>query len=340
MTTMRAVGAFGALPADHPEALVDLRIDVPRATGRDLLVAVRAVSVNPVDTKVRRGLATSDVPRVLGWDAAGVVAAVGEDVRGFRVGDEVWFAGDVTRPGSNAEFTLVDERIVGRKPRRASFAEAAALPLTALTAYEAYFDRMRVPRGDRGRGRSLLVVGGAGGVGSIAIQLAKQLTAMTVIATASRPESRAWALAQGADLVVDHAGDVRAELEAIGHATFDYALCTSDTDPYVDLLLDGVAPQGVVCFIVPPTKPMDLGRMHAKSASVAWELVYTRSRFRTADMAEQGRILSEVADLVDAGRIRTTMSESTGPIGACALRAAHARLESRVTIGKLVIEGW
>lgn len=337
---MKAVGATRALPASDPACLVDLELPVPVLGARDVLVDVRAVSVNPVDFKVRRSLPESGPPRVLGWDAAGVVVAIGSDVASFAVGDEVWFAGAIGRDGTNAQFCVVDERIVGTKPRRATFAEAAAMPLTALTAYEAFFDRMRIPRGDASRGRRVLVIGAAGGVGSIAVQLAKALTEATVVGTASRAESVAWVEELGADLVVDHRRDLREQLERAGIRAIDYVLCTADTDDYTRVAFDLVAPQGVVAFIVPPKRPMDLAPLHTKSAAIAWELMFTRSRFETPDMAEQGRILTELASLMDAGRIRTTLRESLGPICARTLREAHAKLESGTTIGKLVVEGW
>lgn len=319
--------------------LSDVEIDVPVPTKRDLLVEVRAVSVNPVDTKVRRGH-RRDERRVLGWDAAGVVVARGPDASTFALGDEVYFAGSITRAGSNAERCLVDERIVGRKPKSLDFAEAAALPLTTITAYEAFFDRMHVGRGDASRGRTLLVVGGAGGVGSIAIQIARTLTELTVIATASRDESRAWATKMGAHHVVDHRAPLRPQIEALGTKGVDYVLCTADTDPYFAQLADLVAPQGALGFIVSPTAPIELGPLHRKSVSVAWELMFTRPIFETSDMGEQHRLLEEIGGLVDAGRIRTTLTKRLSPISARTLGEAHAMIASGSTIGKVVLEGW
>jgi zinc-binding alcohol dehydrogenase family protein len=276
---------------------------------------------------------------VLGWDASGIVVSVGDEVASFAIGDHVYFAGDITRAGANSEYALVDARIAGPKPKTLDFAEAAAMPLTTLTAYEALFARMKIARTEGSRRRSLLVIGGAGGVGSIAIQLAKVLTDVTVIATASRDETRAWVKEMGADRVVDR-GALRAQLAALGYEQIDFILCTADTDPYFAALVDLVAPQGSLCFIVPPTMPVDLAPLHAKSAAVAWELMYTRSMFQTSDLAEQGRILAEVGSANDARHIRSTLTQRLSPLCAATMREAHARIESGKTIGKIAIEGW
>lgn len=337
---MRAVVSPRPSLITDVDSLIDIELPEPVPTKRDLLVEVRAVSVNPVDVKVRRSERAEGPPRVLGWDAAGVVRGTGPDVSELSVGDHVYFAGDITRPGTNGECCLVDERIVGSMPRTLGFAEAAALPLTTITAYEGLFERMRVARGSASRGRNLLIVGGAGGVGSMAIQLAKALTGATVISTASRDESRAWALGMGSDHVLDHRSELRPQLAAIGIERVDDILCTADTDPYFRQLADLVAPQGVVCFIVPPRAALDLAPLHRKSASVAWEMMYTRSLFQTDDMGEQRRLLDEVARLVDDGRIRTTLTQRLSPISARSLREAHALIETGSTIGKIVLEGW
>ena len=290
---MKAVAMTRSLPAIHAESLVDLELPRPEPAGRDLLVAVRAVSVNPVDAKVRAGQA-SPAPRVLGWDAAGVVVGLGAGATLFAPGDEVYFAGDLTRPGTNSEYCLVDERIVARKPQRLDFAEAAALPLTALTAHEALFTRLRIGRGEASRGQRLLVVGGAGGVGSIAIQLAKALTGLTVIATASRAESAQWVKTLGADHVIDHRDALGDQLAALGAPEVEYALCTADSDPYFARLGAIVAPQGALAFIVPPKEPVVLAPLLMKSVTVAFELMFTRSMFKTADMIEQQRALADI----------------------------------------------
>jgi NADPH:quinone reductase len=338
---MKAVGTTRPLPVSHPECLVDLTLPIPVAKARDILVEVRAVSVNPVDTKVRK---SKPVPEggslVLGWDAAGVVVAKGADVTLFNMGDQVYFAGDLTRPGSNSELCLVDERIAALKPHTLDFAAAAALPLTTLTAYEAFFDRLRMPRGEGSRGKSLLIIGGAGGVGSAAIQLAKVLTSATVIATTSRAESTAWVKELGADHVIDHRAQLKPQLQALGFPHADYVFCTADTDPYFAASIDIAAPQGGICFIVATREPVDLAPAQQKSLTIAWELMYTRSMFQTPDMVEQHRLLTEVAKLVDEGRIRSTLSRKLSPISASTLREAHAQIESGTTLGKIVLEGW
>ncbi len=337
---MKAVAVTRSLPISDPQSLIDITLPEPTPSGRDLLVEVRAVSVNPVDTKVRRREPPPESPRVLGWDAAGVVVAVGPDVALFKKGDAVYYAGDITRPGTNSELHLVDERIVGRMPRSLDFGQAAALPLTTLTAYEALFDRLHMQKGEQSRGKTLLIIGGAGGVGSIAIQLGKTLTAATVIATASRPETIKWVQSLGADHTIDHREALLPQLQALGIPSVDYIFCTANTDPYFATLSQIVAPQGAMCFIVETKAPVDIGPLQRKSATISWELMYTRSIFKTADMVEQHRTLNEVADLIDAGRIRTTMTERIGTINALGLRTAHARIEGGQTIGKLVLEGW
>ncbi|AKV03708.1 Bifunctional protein: zinc-containing alcohol dehydrogenase [Labilithrix luteola] len=338
---MKAIISPEPLAISSSRALVDVELPVPVPGPRDVLVEVRAVSVNPADAKVRkRTRPPGSSPVVLGWDAAGVVVRVGNDASRFSVGDEVYFAGDLTRPGANSQFCLVDERIVGPKPKSLDFAEAAAMPLTGLTVYEALFERMHVGRGDASLGKSLLVVGGAGGVGSMAIQVAKTATRATVLATASREESKEWCRKLGADHVLDHRCELPSQLSDLGLSSVDFILCTADTDPYFDLLTTLVAPQGVIAFIVPSTKPVDMAPLHTKSASVVWELMFTRPRFQTSDMAEQGRILEELGRSIDAGHIRTTMRDRRGPISARTLREAHAQIESGTTIGKIVLEGW
>ena len=338
---MKAVGLTRYLPVDDPQSLVDVEIATPVPEGRDLLVKVAAISVNPVDTKVRAPKdKVEPAVRVLGWDAAGTVAAVGPDVTLFKVGDPVFYAGSITRPGANSEFHLVDERIVGHKPASLDFAHAAALPLTAITAWEALFDRLGVsPRGEHA-GRSVLVIGGAGGVGSIGIQLARTLAGLTVIATASRPESAAWCRRLGADHTIDHRGDMPAQLRSLGFAEVDYILCFNDTDRHFGTMASVIAPQGKICSIVENSGELAVGDLKSKSATFVWEFMFTRSMFGTPDMVEQHRLLNEVARLVDAGRLETTLGEHLGRIDAANLRRAHAILESGQTIGKLVLEGF
>jgi len=336
---MHAVGYKRSLPIDHAESLLDLEIEKPAPTGRDLLVAVKAVSVNPVDTKVRkRADPKGGTPKILGWDAAGVVVAAGADAKLFKAGDEVFYAGSILRQGTNAEFHLVDERIVGAKPKTLDFAAAAALPLTSITAWEMLFDRLAVPRGGA-EGRSLFIVGGAGGVGSIAIQLARQLTKLTVIATASRPETAAWCKELGAHHVVDHSKPMAPQLEAIGHRFVGYVFGINASDQHFDTIAEVIAPQGKFGLIDDPGA-MDANKLKAKSASLHWESMFTRSSFQTPDMEAQHRLLTEVADLVDTGVIRTTLAETLGTINAANLRRAHALLESGRARGKLVLAGF
>ncbi|HEY1290501.1 MAG TPA: zinc-binding alcohol dehydrogenase family protein [Burkholderiales bacterium] len=311
----------------------DIEQPRPAPAGRDLLVKVEAISVNPVDTKQRK--VDSPAPRVLGWDAAGSVEAVGPEVTLFKRGDEVYYAGDVTRPGANSEFHLVDERIVGKKPKRLDFAQAAAIPLTAITAWEAFFDRMKIDRGGKDAGKTLLVIGGAGGVGSIGIQLAK-LAGLKVIATASRPESIAWVKELGADEVVDHRKDLAAQVKR----PVEYIANFNDLDTHWAAMGQLVAPQGALVAIVGNQKPLPMDLVRSKSATMCWELMFTRPRFKTPDMIEQHRLLNQVADWLDAGKLRGTLKETLSPINAANLRKAHERLESGTMIGKLVLRGW
>ena len=338
---MKAIGLTKYLPITDEASLIDIELQKPEATGHDLLVAVKAVSVNPVDTKIRAPKdGEEDPPRVLGWDAAGVVESVGSEVTLFAPGDEVFYAGSITRPGTNSEFHLVDERIAGSKPKRLSFAEAAALPLTTITAWEALFDRMRISRDGASAGKSLLVIGGAGGVGSIAIQIAKRVAGLDVIATASRDESRDWCLDLGADHVVSHRENVARQLDEIGFANVDYVLCLNDTDGHWSTMTEVVAPQGHICSIVETAAPVDIRPLMAKSATFSWELMFTRPMFATVDMIEQHHLLNEVSRLVDSGSVRTTTGQVLGRIDAANLRKAHAHIESGRAIGKLVLEGW
>jgi NADPH2:quinone reductase len=340
---MKAVALTRYLPIDDPQSLLDIELPPPPPpAGRDLLVRVAAVSVNPVDTKLRAPKPQTEAqPRILGFDAAGVVEAVGPEVTAFAPGDEVYYAGDVTRSGANAQLQLVDERIAGRKPDTLDFAQAAALPLTAITAWELLFERMPYRFDNAGaRGRRLLVIGGAGGVGSIAIQLAR-LAGFEVIATASRAETSDWCLQMGAHQVIDHAHPLGPQLNLLGIEAVDAAINLADTDRYWQVLGELLAPQGHVGLIVEPTTGLSIGDPYkAKCIGIHWEMMFARPRFRTHDMIEQHRILSRVASLVDAGELRTTLTEVLGPINAANLREAHRRLESGRTIGKLALSGW
>ncbi len=337
---MRAVGYTKSLPIDDPQSLVDLDLPKPEASGRDLLVEVKAVSVNPVDTKIRQRRADPDgKPQVLGWDASGIVVAIGPDVTGFAVGDAVFYAGAIDRPGTNSEYHLVDERIVGHKPQSLDWAQAAALPLTSITAWETLFDRLDVRKPVPGAANAILIIGGAGGVGSITIQLARQLTDLTVIATASRDETRRWVEELGAHHVIDHRKPLAAQVEALGLGAPGFVFSTTHTDEHIAEIGELLAPQGRLALIDDP-KTLDIVPLKQKSISVHWELMYTRSLFQTPDMGEQGRLLDEVAELVDAGTIRTTLAENFGKIDAANLRKAHERIESHTAKGKIVLDGF
>lgn len=337
---MRTIGYYEPRPIGDADSLTDIELPRPVPAGRDLLVEIKAIAVNPVDTKVRQSRsAHNGHPVVLGYDAAGVVAEAGPDVSGYSVGDEVYYAGDVTRAGTNAEFHLVDERIVGRKPKTLSFSEAAALPLTAITAYEALFDRLKVKDPVPSGARTLLIIGGSGGVGSIAIQLARQVTDMTVIATASRPESQAWVRELGAHHVLDHSRPMAAQLETLGLEAPGYVFSTTHTARHLEDIATLIAPQGRFLLIDDPEN-VSIAPFKLKAVSLHWEMMFTRSMYQTPDIEEQRRLLNEVADLVDAGRIKTTLSEVIEPINAANLRLAHEKIESNRTIGKIVLSGF
>ncbi len=332
---MKAIVARQSLPADHPDALVDVELPVPVPGPRDVLVEVKAVSVNPVDTKVRAGMpAEPGEGRVLGWDAAGVVKAVGREVTLFKPGDEVWYAGDLTRPGSNAEWQVVDERIVGHKPATLGFAEAAALPLTSITAWELLFDRLEV---GSGVGKRLLVVGAAGGVGSILLQLARAMTSLTVIATASRPETMAWVREMGAHEVIDHREPLNEGLQRLGITEVDYVVSLNQTDRHFDAIVAALKPQGKLALIDDP-KPLDVLKLKRKSLSLHWAFMYTRSMFATDDMIRQHELLEHVAERVDAGQLRTTLTRHLGALSAATLRDAHGYIETGKALGKVVLE--
>ena len=338
---MRAVGYTEPGSIDRENALVDVDMAVPdMPQGHDMLVEVKAVSVNPVDVKLRRGSAvTGGAPRVLGFDAAGIVRTVGPSVASFRPGDAVMYAGSITRSGSNAELQLVDERIVGRKPIRLDWAEAAALPLTAITAWEVLFDRLDVRRPVAGGAHALLVIGGAGGVGSIAVQLARSLTDLTVIATASRAETKAWATAMGAHHVIDHARPLAAQVAALGVGAPAFVFATTHTDQHASEIVELIAPQGRFSLIDDP-QTLNVMPFKRKSVSVHHELMFTRSIYGTPDIGEQHRLLQDVADLVDAGTLRTTLTRRLSPINAANLSLAHRAVEAGSMRGKLALEGW
>jgi zinc-binding alcohol dehydrogenase family protein len=337
---MKAVGLFRALPIEDPESLIDRELPVPTPRETDLLVRVEAISVNPVDFRVRKRKADDGAFAVLGWDVAGEVVAVGSTVSGFAVGDAVFYAGDLKRPGANSEYHVIDAAIVGHRPKTLDAARAAALPLTALTAWESLFERIGLSKDGAPVNKSLLIVGGAGGVGSIAIQLARLVPGLDVIATASRSESRKWCEKLGAHAVIDHFGDMGAEIAELGRPAPDLILILNDPDRHYPAIADILAPQGRICSIVPFSTPPNLNLLQQKSASFAWESMFTRAVFNTPDKDVQGKILNEVAAMIDDGRLVSTAAEALGTINAENLRLAHARLERGRTIGKIVLAGF
>ncbi len=337
---MKAVGYKQSLPIQDEASLSDMEVPRPSPSGRDLLVRVLAISVNPVDAKMRlRSEPPSGEHRILGWDASGIVEAVGPQVTLFRRGDAVFYAGAIDRQGTNAEFHLVDERLVGPKPRSLSHAEAAAVPLTAITAWETLFDRLDVRRPVPGAGNAVLIVGGAGGVGSMAIQLARQLTDLVVIATASRDETRAWVETLGASHVLDHSRPLAAQVSALGIGAPAFVFSTTQTDKHFDEIAELIAAQGRLALIDDP-EPIDVRKLKRKSVSLHWELMFTRSIFKTADMGKQHELLAAVSALLDEGRLKTTLAHNFGMINATNLKLAHAFIESGKSKGKVVLEGF
>ena len=337
---MKGVGLYKYLPIEQADSLVDLDLPKPEAGIRDLLVRVEAVSVNPVDTKIRApGKPERTTPHVLGWDAAGVIESVGPEVTLFKPGENVYYAGDITRPGSNSQYQLVDERIVGRRPNSVTVEEAASFPLVSITAYESLFERLGLTLDGSSKGRTLLIIAGAGGVGSMAIQFAK-LASLTVLATASRPDSIAWVKQLGADHILNHRQSLRPQIETAGHRFVDYIFNCADTDGYWDSMTDLIAPQGKMCTIVDNKGPLNQQVLKLKSAAHVWELMFTRSKYQTPDMIEQHNLLNRLADWIDEGKVKSILRETMRPINSTNLKKAHAKLESSTMIGKLVVAGW
>jgi zinc-binding alcohol dehydrogenase family protein len=337
---MKAVGYTKSLPIDAADALIDFETAKPQPAGREIRVAVKAISANPVDYKVRKRAAPPQgETKILGYDAAGIVDAVGPDVTLFKTGDEVYYAGSIQRQGTNAEFHLVDERIVGRKPNTLSFAQAAALPLTSITAWELLFDRLGAAPGKSVDPRTLVIVGGAGGVGSILTQLARRLTGLTVVATASRPESQKWCLDLGAHAVIDHARPMKEQIDELKAPPVALIASLTNTGDHYKALADIIAPQGKYGLIDDPAE-FNVSVFKGKSVSVHWESMFTRSSFQTPDMIGQHALLNDVADLIDKGVLRTTLDQTFGTINAANLKRAHALLESGKSRGKIVLEGW
>lgn len=336
---MKAIGFKQSLAIIEKDSFIEFETEKPSPTGYDLLVKIAAISVNPVDFKVRQNAAKDtilDTPKIIGWDAVGIVEAVGDQVSKFKIGDEVYYAGDITRSGSNAEYQLIDERIVGSKPKKLSIAETAAIPLTGLTAWESLFDRIKVnPETDKGK--TVLILAGAGGVGSIAIQIAKKIAGLTVIATASREDSKNWCLDMGADYVVNH-HHLKEELEKIGHNQVDYILDFVDLEGYWEISTEIIKPQGHIVSITGSSKPLNLNLLKNKSVTFSWEFMYTRSMFTTDDMEKQHQILNKLADLLDAGTLKTSLTTTLEGFTVDNLKKAHQMQESGKTIGKTVIQ--
>lgn len=338
MSNMSAVGFHRHLPLTEHESLIDLELPRPEATGHDLLVEIKAVSVNPVDTKVRAHGKDEDAPKVIGYDAAGVVVEVGDDASLFQVGDEVYYAGAIQRPGSNSDFQLVDERIVAKKPKRLTFSEAAALPLTTLTAYEALTDRLGLTFDAKSNlEKTILIIGAAGGVGSIATQLANH-AGLTVIGTASRDETIDWAKEHGAHHTINHHEAFRPQLEALGYKYVDYIFCLNATDQHFETMVDVIAPQGKICSIVETDQKLDLSALQQKSATFVWEFMFTRPLFETEDMIRQHEILTQVAAWIEEHTLETTVTQTLIGMNADNLKEAHRLVESGKTIGKIVVE--
>lgn len=337
---MKAVGYYKYLPIEHPESLLDLKVPKPTPQDRDLLVEVKAISANPADPIVRAYDQVGEGPYILGWDVAGIVVQVGPDCTLFRPGDEVFYAGSIVRPGCNSEFHLVDERIVGRKPSTLDFANAASLPLTTITAWESLFDRLGISHTPEiNKNKSILIIGAAGGVGSIALQLT-HLAGLTVVGTASRPESIQWIQDLGAQYVINHYEDFLPQLQKLGLDHVDYIFCLNNTDQHWYNLTQAIAPQGKICLIVENEAPVALNLLKSKSVTVVWETMFTRSNYNTDDIVEQHRLLNQIADLVDEGKIRTAVTEKLSPINAANLKLAHEKIESGKTIGKIVLENF
>ena len=337
---MKAIGYTHSLDINEPDVLMDLEVDKPSASGRDLLVKINAIAVNPVDYKIRQRVnPEGGEPKILGWDAVGEVVDIGADVTEFTVGDRVYYAGDLTRGGSNAEFQLVDQRIAGNAPKSLSDSDAAALPLTTITAYELLFDHLALKQQDEKSDEVVLVVGAAGGVGSIMLQLLKTLTGATVIATASRESSKQWVKDLGADYVVDHSKPMAEQIKALNIGEVTHVASLNNTHQYIDTYVEVMKPKGKLALIDDP-ESLDIAKLKQKSLSLHWEFMFTRSMFKTDDMAEQSRLLNHVAALIDEGKVKTTVGKHLGKINAANLIEAHRTLEEGRAIGKLVLEGF
>ncbi|MDC2867408.1 zinc-binding alcohol dehydrogenase family protein [Bacillus sp. BP-3] len=337
---MKAVGLLEYLPIENEDSLIDIELPRPISKGRDILVKIHAISVNPVDTKVRAPKDKKEEEyKILGWDASGVVVEVGEDCTLFQPGDEVFYAGSIIRPGTYSEYHLVDERIVGAKPKNLTHAQSAAIPLTAITAWEGLFERLAIDINNKEKNKlkNILIIGGAGGVGSIAIQLAKW-AGLSVITTASRKETREWVESLGADYVINHRESFKEQLSQMKIEEVDYIFCLNNTDQHWNGMAEVIKPQGKICSIVENEKPLELGILKSKSASFVWEFMFTRAMYQTEDMINQHLLLNQVSELLDQKVLKTTLNKTLSPIYAANIRKAHEMIETGSTIGKIVLE--
>ncbi|MCJ8313908.1 MAG: zinc-binding alcohol dehydrogenase family protein [Saccharospirillaceae bacterium] len=338
---MKAIGLYKALPIEDSQSLLDIDIPLGPKGKRDLVVQVKSIGVNPVDYKIRqRTQGELEQAKVLGWDVAGIVSEVGEETSLFKVGDEVYYAGDITRTGCNSEYHIVDERVVGLKPKNLSFDEAAAMPLTSITAWEALFERLNIKKDPiTNKGKSVLIIGGAGGVGSIATQIAKQVAGLKVICTASREESKKWCLAMGASETINHKNAFKQEFEAKNISNVDYILCFNSMELHMQNMADVIKPQGKICTIVetPNNEPVNINIFQAKSVGILWELMFTKTIFQTDDMIEQSHLLNDVSKLLDNGTLVSTLTKSFKGLNAKNFRDAHQLLENENAIGKVVV---
>lgn len=336
---MKAIAVYEALPTNNPNCFESVEVETPVPVGRDILVRIDAISINPVDSKERLGVSGRlDEPLILGWDTCGEVVSVGEDVKNFKPGDMVISAGEITRPGSYAEFQLLDERIVGHKPAGLTCEEAATLPLTTLVAWESLFDRLEISRNDE-NSPTLLIIGAAGGLGSMAIQFARKFSNCTIIATASRPETKEWCTDLGAHHVIDHSGDLKEQLKAIGFETVPYILNCSNNIPYWEIMSEIISPEGAICLVASTKAKLDLDIYMAKSVRINYELMFTRSLFGTDKMSRQGELLTKLSEMLATGTIRHIMTESFGPMTPESLSKAHSHIEQGRMIGKMALSG-
>lgn len=336
---MKAIGFKTSLSIEKEDSFIEFETPKPVPGTHDLLIKIEAVSVNPVDFKIRQNSAKETVletPKIIGWDAVGIVEAVGDKVSLFKVGDEVFYAGDLTKQGSNAEYQVIDERIVGKKPKSLTIEQSAVMPLTGLTAWEILFDRIRIDP-EKDKGKTILIIGGAGGVGSVAIQLAKKVAGLTVIATASRPESVEWCKQQGADFVVNHKNLVE-EVRKAGFQQVDFIVDFVNVNQYWNAIVELIKPQGHVGSISDPKENVNLRDLKGKSASFHWELMFTRSMFQTEDMIEQHYILNKLSSLLENGTIQSTLKTTLNGFSVENFKKAHQLLESGSTIGKIAIK--